>query len=174
MKITKRDKLFGIGPIGTIITLFIFAVLWLADNAFVHSQIAHRSWPLRISGLVLIGIWICWHAWAMSFIRLWWNRDQLCTKGPYAVVKHPMYAGGVFLLAPGIILLLNSWTLLLWPILSYPIWSALVRKEEKMMAEVFGENYRSYAARTGRLFPKLFFAANDLEKSQRTPNGTMP
>jgi protein-S-isoprenylcysteine O-methyltransferase Ste14 len=158
MKITRNNKMFGIGPIGTAVSLSIFAVLWLVDSAFVHSKIAHRVVPLRISGLILIGIWIGWHVWAMSFIRLWWYRDQLCTKGPYAVVKHPMYAGGIFLLAPGIILLLNSWTLLLWPILSYPIWSALVRKEEKMMTEVFGENYKSYAARTGRLFPLPRFA----------------
>ena len=55
----------------------------------------------------------------------------------------------------GIALLFNSWIVLLWPILIYPIWSRLVLKEEKMMTEVFGEEYEQYAARTGRFIPRF-------------------
>ncbi len=56
---------------------------------------------------------------------------------------------------PGIALMFNSWIILLWPVLLYPIWSLLVRKEEMMMTEVFGEEYTRYAARTGRFFPRF-------------------
>jgi protein-S-isoprenylcysteine O-methyltransferase Ste14 len=106
-------------------------------------------------GWAFIGVWICWHVWSVITIRSWWNEDRLCTKGPYRFVRHPIYAGGVFI-GIALALILNSWILLLWPIFAYFIWSALVRKEEKMMEAVFGDEYKSYAASTGRLLPNLF------------------
>jgi protein-S-isoprenylcysteine O-methyltransferase Ste14 len=67
-----------------------------------------------------------------------------------------MYAGAVLLGFLGISLMFNSWIVLLWPILAYIVSSLLVRKEETMMTAVFGEDYRRYAAHTGRLFPRFF------------------
>ncbi len=67
-----------------------------------------------------------------------------------------MYAGGLYILLPGVALMFNSWIMLLWPALVYPAWSTLVRNEEKMMTGIFGEAYKSYAAHTGRLFPAAF------------------
>jgi len=67
-----------------------------------------------------------------------------------------MYAGALFLAGFGVALLFNSWTMLLGPILLYSILSVLVRKEEKMMKEVFGEEYARYAANTGRFIPRFF------------------
>ena len=67
-----------------------------------------------------------------------------------------MYAGGPFILGPGLALILNSWILLLWPILWCFILWAIVGREERMMEAVFGEEYKNYAARTGRLLPRFF------------------
>jgi protein-S-isoprenylcysteine O-methyltransferase Ste14 len=91
----------------------------------------------------------------MSTIRQWWFHDRLCTNGPYRFVRHPIYAGGVLLGSLGISLLFNSWIVLLQPVILFAIYSFLVRKEETMMTAVFGEEYQRYAAKTGRLFPRL-------------------
>jgi protein-S-isoprenylcysteine O-methyltransferase Ste14 len=156
MNIGKIQKIFGIGPVGIAISLAVFGILWLFDSLFVRAEILSQPWPLRIMGGGLIGIWICWHGWTISILRSWLFRDQLCRTGPFRLVQHPMYAGAIFLLSPGIVLLLNSWILLLWPVLIYPIWFVLVRREEKIMANIFGEEYRSYAAGTGRFLPGFF------------------
>ena len=155
MNISKCLRVLGVGPLGFASNLILFVLLWFLDRAFIHGQILSRPRPLKFVGLVLLGIWICWHVWSLRTIRFWWNHHALCTTGPYRFVRHPIYAGGIFLAGVGAALMFNSWVLLSVPLLSYPIWSLLVRKEEQMMATVFGENYKRYADHTGRLFPKL-------------------
>lgn len=156
MNISKYQKICGIGPLGLFIGLSLLAALWLLDRILGHVKILSQPEPLTLVGLILIGIWICWHIWCILTIRRWWLRSQLCTTGPYRIVRHPIYAGVALLGFSGISLLFNSWIMLLVPLLQYPILSVLVRKEEAMMTAVFGEEYTRYAASTGRLFPRLF------------------
>ena len=156
MKISKYQKIFGMGPTGAIIGLLLLGLLWLLDQALNRVEILNQPKPLRIIGLSLIAIWFFWHIWCLRTIRSWWNKDQLCTTGPYRFVRHPIYAGGAVIFGFGLAFILNSWILLLWPILMCLIWSVLVRSEEKMMEAVFGQDYARYAARTGRLLPRLF------------------
>ncbi len=156
MEINKFRKIFGIGPFGLLASAVLLLLLWLLDHRFGHVEISRQPAPLKAIGFVLLGIWICWHIWAARTLRSWWSGDELCTMGPFRFVRHPMYAGAVFLVAPGVALLFNSWIVLLLPVVIYPVWSGLVGYEEKMMAAVFGDCYQRYAARTGRLFPRLW------------------
>lgn len=156
MDISKFQKMFGIAPVGFIIGLVLFCLLWLLDRRLGHVEILSQPGPVRIFGIILIGVWICWHTWCLKTIVLWWREDRLCTTGPYRFVRHPIYAGGILFFCLGISLMFNSWIILLFPILLYPIYSILVRKEEMMMTAVFGEEYKRYAAHTGRLFPRFF------------------
>ncbi len=157
MNISRYQRYFGVGLLNVMISLFLFAILWLLDRKLGHVEISGRSGPIRIFGFALIGLWFCWHAWCVKTIRLWWSGGQLCTTGPYRLVRHPIYAGGLALAFPGISLMFNSWILFLAPVIDYLILFFLVRKEELMMITAFGEDYKRYAARTGRLFPRLFW-----------------
>lgn len=156
MEITKYQKLFGVGQIGWLIGVVVMGLLYLLDRMLGHTAIAAQPKPVRIVGAVLLAVWICWHLWCVQSIRQWWRHDRLCTNGPFKYVRHPMYAGGIWLGFLGLSLLFNSWILLLQPVISFGVISLLVRKEEKMMAGIFGEAYQSYASRKGRLFPRLF------------------
>jgi len=156
MNISRYQKIFGVGPTGATINLLLLGLLWLLDRILSRVEILSEPEPVRIIGALIIAVWICWHIWSLKTIRSWWKEDQLCTTGPYRFVRHPIYAGAGLIFNSGLALILNSWILLLLPILSYFIFSVLVRKEEKMMGAVFGEEYKRYAARTGRLLPKLF------------------
>jgi protein-S-isoprenylcysteine O-methyltransferase Ste14 len=155
MSISKYQKIFGVGPFGLLIGLLLLGALLLIDSMYQHVAILSRARPLRVIGTVLLAIWICWHFWCFRTIYSCWTKDRLCTKGPYRFVRHPMYAGGVFLAGTGVALMFNSWIILLWPFFAYTIWSVLVRKEERMMAAIFGEEYDRYAMQTCRLFPRL-------------------
>jgi protein-S-isoprenylcysteine O-methyltransferase Ste14 len=90
---------------------------------------------------------------------------RLVTNGVFKYVRHPMYAA--FLLW-GVAqpLLLHNW-LAGWSHLAafLVLYLLRVRREERMMLDYFGNEYRDYMRRTGRLFPRLFQreAKNDKE-----------
>ena len=155
MQITRYQKLFGVGQISWMIGMVLIGLLYLLDGALGHPALARQPKTVRMIGAILIAIWICWHLWCFKAIRQWWHHDKLCTDGPFRYVMHPMYAGGIWFGFLGISLLFNSWILLLQPLILFFVISFLVRKEEKMMTEVFGGEYRRYASRKGRLFPRL-------------------
>jgi hypothetical protein len=56
--ISKYKKLFGIGPVALLISLFLLVFLWLLDRLLDHAAILNHPKPFRITGIVLIGIWI--------------------------------------------------------------------------------------------------------------------
>jgi protein-S-isoprenylcysteine O-methyltransferase Ste14 len=73
----------------------------------------------------------------------------------YRRIRHPMYAAiFLFSLAQG--LLLDNW-LAGWSALATFAVMYLVRlpREEAMMIQQFGQEYRDYMNRTGRLLPRL-------------------
>jgi len=79
---------------------------------------------------------------------------SLVTDGVYRTVRHPMYASiFLFSLAQG--LMLANWLAGWCAFAPFTVMYALrVRREEAMMLSMFGEDYRNYMARTGRLVPK--------------------
>jgi protein-S-isoprenylcysteine O-methyltransferase Ste14 len=83
------------------------------------------------------------------------ENQSLVKRGPYRWVRHPMYAA-VFLSVIGVCLMTSNW---LFALVSIPgVAPALVRrmsKEEAMMVDKFGDEYRAYMRRTGRVLPKF-------------------
>ncbi|HKG90702.1 MAG TPA: isoprenylcysteine carboxylmethyltransferase family protein [Gemmatimonadaceae bacterium] len=77
---------------------------------------------------------------------------RLITSGPYAVVRHPIYAGLVAFLA-GSALVWNDAALLGVAAAAALLFAAHVRVEEAMFIRHFGEAYRQYQRRTPALLP---------------------
>ena len=76
--------------------------------------------------------------------------------GVYRLIRHPMYAAILlFGIAQG--LLLHNW-LAGWTALATFVLLFVVRapREERMMFDVFGEEYTKYMQHTGRIVPKTF------------------
>lgn len=84
------------------------------------------------------------------------KRDhQLVSTGPYRWVRHPLYSTGLLLLGSAS-LLTASWLLLAVTIgVGLGIRFAVIPAEEQALIEKFGGGYREYAARTGRLLPRV-------------------
>lgn len=156
MRNDKYKKIFGIGPLGALISLGLILPFWWLDKKLGHPLISQNPALLRMFGCLLIITGAGIHLWAGWTLRNWWRDSQLCTIGPFEYFRHPMYAAWITFIASGISLCFNSWIFLLWPIAIQPIWHRLVIKEEIMIAEIFSDEYRKYANRTGRFFPRLF------------------
>lgn len=79
---------------------------------------------------------------------------KLITHGVYARVRHPMYSA-FWLMALAQALLLPNYVAGLAGIVGFgTLYLLRVGHEEKLMIEGFGDEYRAYMARTGRLWPR--------------------
>jgi protein-S-isoprenylcysteine O-methyltransferase Ste14 len=78
---------------------------------------------------------------------------QLVTYGPYVFIRHPMYVG-VILAFWGGLMLYRTWTMLICAIIMLGL---IVRglKEEKALAQVFGETWQNYARQVPPWFPHI-------------------
>ncbi len=111
---------------------------------------------LVIGGAVaLVGLGI--RAWASGHIR---KNARLAVSGPYAHTRNPLYLGS-FILGLGFTIAASSGLLLLlllgglFASLFLGIYWPVMRVESSTLAEMFGEEYRAYAAAVPLLFPRL-------------------
>jgi protein-S-isoprenylcysteine O-methyltransferase Ste14 len=156
VQLRKYKKIFGVGPFGAIVSVALLVIAWWIDQLLEHPSIWANAVLMKEIAVPLMVIGLGLHLWTGWTLRNWWINDQLCTKGPFRYMRHPMYAAWITLVALGVSLYLNSWIFIIWYILLQPIWHQLVVPEEVMMADTFGSQYQEYVAQTGRFFPKLF------------------
>jgi protein-S-isoprenylcysteine O-methyltransferase Ste14 len=80
------------------------------------------------------------------------REHSLVTHGPYRWVRHPFYVV-VFLWGMSLSLVTANWLLAALVVAVVAMLAARTRVEEAKLAERFGDEYRSYAGRTGRFIP---------------------
>ena len=157
-RVDTRDRaLVAVVFLGSIIlpALYLFTPwLGLAD----YRLPAFIPWCGAV--VMVIALWLFWRAhvdlglnWS---ITLEMRKDhELIVHGVYRKIRHPMYAA-IFLFAIAQGFLLQNWLAGWGGLVTFAL-LYLVRtpREEKMMREFFGEPYKDYMERTGRLWPKL-------------------
>lgn len=79
----------------------------------------------------------------------------LVTTGPYAVVRHPLYASLIWMFIAGAVVYSNPTALALTLGVFVPMMYVRAKKEEALLFEAFGKDYAEYRAHTGMFFPKL-------------------
>lgn len=112
------------------------------------------------TALLAIAVWIFWRShtdlggnWSPSLqIR---EGHTLVTDGIYRSIRHPMYLS-IWLWGIAQSLLLQNW-IAGWAslVLFLPMYILRVPREEQLMLEQFGDEYRTYMNRTGRVIPQL-------------------
>lgn len=122
-----------------------------------------RCWMLTLGSLLYFPgmIFILWGRLALGknyFVSTGlgaqlFKEHQLITVGPYAIVRHPMYAG-LILAALGSLLLYFTWTTLCFACFA-PLILVRARREESVLAAEFGDEWTDYCRRVPALFPRL-------------------
>ncbi|MDP8951325.1 MAG: protein-S-isoprenylcysteine O-methyltransferase [Actinomycetota bacterium] len=110
--------------------------------------------------ILAVAVWMFWRSHA-DLDRNWSPSLQLreghalVTEGVYRSIRHPMYAS-TWLWGIAQASLLQNW-IAGWAglVLFLPLYVLRVPREEQMMLEQFGEAYREYMDRTGRVIPRL-------------------
>jgi hypothetical protein len=81
--------------------------------------------------------------------------ERLVTSGPIALCRNPMYLGHVIFLA-GLALSLRSWLGAAIAVGTALFLQFRVRRDERRLAERFGEPYMQYCLRVKRWIPAVF------------------
>lgn len=90
--------------------------------------------------------------WRMGINRK--EKNTLVTRGPYGVVRHPIYLFQIVMLL-GVAFLLPTLIALLVLVIHFCCVMTKALDEEAYLLTVHGAEYRAYLARAGRLFPKM-------------------
>lgn len=132
----------------------LFDVFDFADRPFV-------AWVAWVGVVVqALFVWLFWRShkdlgrqWSVTLeIR---ENHRLVTEGVFSRVRHPMYSS-FWCWAIAQALLLPNWVAGLSGLVTVAwLYFSRVADEEAMMRETFGAEYDAYAARTGRLIPKV-------------------
>jgi len=79
----------------------------------------------------------------------------LIKKGPYAVLRNPMYLGTFFIGLGVILILFKVWLFFLFVVILSMIYIPQVLHEEAGLYKLFGEEYKVYCKNVPRFFPNL-------------------
>jgi protein-S-isoprenylcysteine O-methyltransferase Ste14 len=159
---TFQDRLEWALLAGATFGLFIVPAFYVAtgipavlDRPFVPA-LAWLGVPVLVAAL-----WLFWrsHAdlgrnWSASLkLR---EGHKLVTGGVYRDIRHPMYSSFLLLGLAQFLLLPNWLAGALGLVGAAAMFALRVGREEDMMGDLFGAEYRAYMARTKRIIPRIY------------------
>lgn len=142
-----------------VLGFWVFPLIYAFTNWFRWFDYLLPVWALYPSVLVfLVGLVIRWKAQVAlanqwSFTLETGDGHKLVTGGIYALMRHPIYVSLILWAIAQPVLLLNWITGLGGVIAVSLIWIIRVPREERMMIDLFGDEYKKYLSRTGMFFP---------------------
>jgi protein-S-isoprenylcysteine O-methyltransferase len=117
-------------------------ITWAAFCAMIGG-LALRTWAV-----VLLGPWFTWNVTVQS-------GQQLVSRGPYRLIRHPSYTGALITFVASCVLL-RSWVVAVLAALALNVaFLRRIRYEEALLGRSLA-GYDAYVSRTGRLLPRIF------------------
>lgn len=140
----------------------LMALLLLAPGlpvpALNERFIAQSEWSFAVAA-ALTAAGLLFAVWARRYLGPNWSGTitikqdhQLVTTGPYAAVRHPIYAGILLALA-GSAIAIGEWRGIVALAIALAAFFRKLRLEERWMQEQFGDAYHAYCRRVAALIP---------------------
>ena len=154
----RGSKIFVIASI----TLGIVAAFWATFRLPGFDMGA--AWKILFALGILVWLGgILFRFYSMRVLGRFFTYDVAISKGqhvvevgPYRVVRHPSYLGGL-IASLGLGLTMTNWAAVLLPLCCSAIGYAYrIPIEERALVRGLGEDYRQYMKRTWRLVPYVF------------------
>ena len=152
------SKLAGLlGMVGFLAMLvYVINPGWLAWAALpLPARMRWGGVGVALAGFALL-------QWAQNTIGKNWSdtprmmkEQALVTGGPYRWVRHPIYTAFMLILGATFFISANWLIGLSWLGMTALEIISRIHFEEALMVEYFGDQYRDYVKKTGRLFPRL-------------------
>ena len=120
-------------------------------------------------GIAILGFVVL--QWAQTTLGKNWSdtprmlkEQTLITSGPYHFVRHPIYTAFLLILGSTFLISANWMIGLAWIGMVVLEIASRIQFEESLMIEYFGDQYREYMKKTGRLFPRINVATTSVVK----------
>lgn len=137
-----------------------FLVGWVIDRYLYHlwlpATLTAESITERVGAFSLVGGLAIAFSGIVTFhtadTAIFPNRDasRLVTSGPYKFTRNPMYSG-MAIAYLGISLMYSvGWAVLLLPLVLLALYRMVIAREERYLADAFGDQYREYQRNVGR------------------------
>jgi protein-S-isoprenylcysteine O-methyltransferase Ste14 len=143
-----------------IITFTLLFAKWIAVG-FLGRSFLPRAQPLAYIGLIAALAGLAVAIWARISLGQYWSDKvvlkmdhQLVRSGPYARMRHPIYSG-VLLGVAGSALVVNQWRGVLAFVLLLTNYSVKAKREDKILAGAFAQDFAEHRRRAGFLLPRL-------------------
>ncbi|HYW70253.1 MAG TPA: isoprenylcysteine carboxylmethyltransferase family protein [Pyrinomonadaceae bacterium] len=158
----KRDPTSIVGIIGQALS---YSVVWAVRRPWFTPMFAgNRALEIILAVVTMMlaaaSVWFC--AAAIRALGEQWSLaarvvegHKLVTRGPYSIVRNPIYTGMLgMLLATG--LAVSHWMGIIMATVMFAIGTFIrVRSEEKLLREMFGREFDDYARRVPAVIPLL-------------------
>lgn len=163
---TKRTKaqettLARLSTIGWLGVAFLLMFRdWLRIGPLAWRFLPETEW------ITWLGVVLTWGGtviaiWARYTIGEYWSArvtlkedHKLIRSGPYAHVRHPIYTG-MFIGTVGTALVVAEWRAVVAVVMLLIVHCLKAKREERMLAQEFGQEYENYRSEAGFLFPRL-------------------
>ncbi|MFX1548484.1 MAG: methyltransferase family protein [Promethearchaeota archaeon] len=132
----------------------------LIQKMILFPELTWMFWILGTLMIIIGGFLMCISRIILgreSSIVIGIEKDhKLVTKGPYHIIRHPIYVGSSFLFL-GYSLSFSSLICSIVILLILVLWlNKRMTLEEKLLIEAFGDDYRNYMKHTKRLIPFIY------------------
>jgi protein-S-isoprenylcysteine O-methyltransferase Ste14 len=130
---------------------------WALPAFARENPYAALRWAGVVVALLCLALSVtCWRrmgkSWRMSITP--GDETELITTGPYAYVRHPIYALSVLLMLCTL-LVVPTGPVLLMAAVHITLMLVKARNEERFLAGMHGAAYERYCRQTGRFLPRL-------------------
>ncbi|WP_456391778.1 methyltransferase family protein [Nitratifractor sp.] len=149
-RVLERNRIVLTRGIGLLILIFYFESrsYWDANGVELFAYVLYAI------GLILVGIGALGRMWCSLYIAGYKDR-KLIDVGPYSIVRNPLYLFS-FIGAVGVGLATETLTFpLLIAILFLFYYPVVIKREERKLEELFGEEYEKYKQRVPSVIPSF-------------------
>ncbi len=131
----KNDLLYNV--------LFYIQILYLAVPGFSSYNY------LKYSGIIIYSVGLLLYM-ASLFVFAISEYNKVVTKGPYRIIRHPVYFS-YFIIIFGASLAISNVILLILSVYHYVLSRKRAKLEEKQCVELYGEKYEKYSEKTSSI-----------------------
>jgi protein-S-isoprenylcysteine O-methyltransferase Ste14 len=158
----RRSRYDTFGLASALFGMAILPGFYVASGIPEFADYSASPWAVALGAIIFAAaLWVfrvshkeLGRNWSIT-LEIREQHKLICT-GPYATVRHPMYTS-FLLMALGQAFLLANWVVGMAGLIGFAVLFCIrVDKEERMMMDTFGPDYRAYVERTKKIIPYLY------------------
>lgn len=107
-------------------------------------QVGGPAMVLKVISIIILILGVIIWLWSVALILIKAPQNKLITNGPYALVKHPIYASVALLVLPWLGFLFNTWLGVLIGVVLYIGSRIFSPEEEKILSQTFSTLWDEY------------------------------